>query len=137
MPPPLGPRISLSFRFSLPYTTGHVRSYTPRAHAAAATAVLAHHPRRNGRHRVGFLDILLVTGDAYAGSSFLRRACSAAGWSDTATAWASWPSRAGRTRGRASPTSPAWADPRLFTGVSAGALDSMLAHYGVPQKTPR
>ena len=42
--------------------------------------------------------------------------CSAAGWSDTATAWASWPSRAGRTRGRASPTSPAWAAPACSPG---------------------
>ena len=65
MPPPLGPRISLSFRFSLPYTTGHVRSYTPRAHAAAATAVLA--TTRAEMDAIGWdsLDILLVTGDAY------------------------------------------------------------------------
>ena len=71
------------------------------------------------------LDVLLVTGDAYVdhpsfGTALIGRCLEAAGYRVGIVAQPRWDtpddvSRMGR--------------PRLFAGVSAGALDSMLAHY--------
>ena len=71
------------------------------------------------------LDILLITGDAYVdhpsfGAALLGRVLEAAGYRVGIIAQPRWDtpedfSRLGR--------------PRLFAGITAGALDSMLAHY--------
>jgi len=71
------------------------------------------------------LDILLVSGDAYVdhpsfGSALLGRWLCAAGFRVGIVAQPRWDSPADIMKmGR----------PRLFVGVTAGALDSMLAHY--------
>ena len=71
------------------------------------------------------LDVLLVTGDAYVdhpsfGAALLGRWLSAKGYRVGIVAQPGWddPSDVARL-GR----------PRLFAGVTAGAVDSMLAHY--------
>ncbi|MBI5239983.1 MAG: YgiQ family radical SAM protein [Elusimicrobia bacterium] len=71
------------------------------------------------------LDILLVSGDAYVdhpsfGSALLGRWLAAQGWRVGIAAQPRWETTEDVARmGR----------PRLFAGASAGALDSMLAHY--------
>ncbi|MBF0530627.1 MAG: hypothetical protein HQK55_15450 [Deltaproteobacteria bacterium] len=71
------------------------------------------------------IDILLVTGDAYVdhpafGAALLGRWLSAHGWRVGLAAQPRWDRPDDLLRlGR----------PRLFTGVTSGALDSMLAHY--------
>ena len=126
---PAGPRISLSFRFSLPYTTRHVRSYTPARTPLPQPPSCPTTPRRNGRHPGGIpANILLVTGDACVdhpsfGVPLLGRWLVGHGYRVGIVAQPRW-----KDEGRASPTSPAWAALALFAGVGAGALDSMLAH---------
>ncbi len=71
------------------------------------------------------LDILLVTGDAYVdhpsfGAALLGRWLCSHGWRVGIDAQPDW-------RGENALT--AMGRPRLFVGVTAGALDSMLAHY--------
>lgn len=71
------------------------------------------------------LDILLITGDAYVdhpsfGAALLGRVLEAAGYRVGIIAQPRWDTPEDFTRlGR----------PRLFAGITAGALDSMLAHY--------
>jgi uncharacterized radical SAM protein YgiQ len=71
------------------------------------------------------LDILLVTGDAYVdhpsfGAALLGRWLCSHGWRVGIVAQPDW---------REEETLTAMGRPRLFVGVTAGALDSMLAHY--------
>jgi uncharacterized radical SAM protein YgiQ len=76
------------------------------------------------------LDVLLVTGDAYVdhpafGAALLGRWLAAHGWRVGIVAQPRWDSTRDVERlGR----------PRLFAGVTAGALDSMLAHYTAIRK---
>ena len=71
------------------------------------------------------LDVLLVTGDAYVdhpsfGAAMIGRVLEDAGYRVGIIAQPRWDRPDDFTRlGR----------PRLFAGVTAGALDSMLAHY--------
>ncbi|MBN2337856.1 MAG: YgiQ family radical SAM protein [Acidobacteria bacterium] len=71
------------------------------------------------------LDVLLVTGDAYVdhpsfGAAVVGRVLEAEGWRVGVVAQPDWADPASLTvMGR----------PRLFCGVTAGNLDSMLAHY--------
>ncbi|MGE4299245.1 MAG: YgiQ family radical SAM protein [Desulfovibrionaceae bacterium] len=71
------------------------------------------------------LDVLLVTGDAYVdhpsfGAPLLGRLLHSRGWRVGIVAQPDW---------RAPACLAAMGRPRLFVGVTAGALDSMLAHY--------
>ena len=73
----------------------------------------------------GELDVLIVTGDAYVdhpafGAALVGRRLVACGHRVGIVAQPAWRTTADVARmGR----------PRLFAGVTAGALDSMLAHY--------
>ena len=79
------------------------------------------------------LDVLLVTGDAYVdhpafGAALLGRLLESRGFRVGIVAQPRWDSPADVARlGR----------PRLFAGVTAGALDSMLAHYTAFRKLRR
>jgi uncharacterized radical SAM protein YgiQ len=78
------------------------------------------------------LDVLLVTGDAYVdhpsfGAAVIGRVLEAQGWRVGIVAQPDWRSTADVLRlGR----------PRLFVGVTAGAMDSMVNHY-TAHKRPR
>ena len=75
------------------------------------------------------LDVLLVTGDAYVdhpsfGAALLGRWLCSHGWRVGVVAQPDWRAEDAHEQARA-----AMGRPRLFVGVTAGALDSMLAHY--------
>ena len=86
--------------------------------------------RRDGLSQ---LDVIIVTGDAYVdhpsfGAAMIGRALQAAGFSVGIIAQPDWRTAAAFGRlGR----------PRLFFGVTAGNVDSMLAHYTVARKLRR
>ena len=86
--------------------------------------------RRDGLSQ---LDAIIVTGDAYVdhpafGAAMIARALQAEGFSVGVIAQPDWRSPdAFRRLGR----------PRLFFGVTAGNVDSMLAHYTVARKLRR
>jgi uncharacterized radical SAM protein YgiQ len=78
------------------------------------------------------LDVLLVTGDAYVdhpsfGAAVIGRVLEAQGWRVGVVAQPEWRTPADVSRlGR----------PRLFVGITAGAMDSMVNHY-TAHKRPR
>lgn len=72
------------------------------------------------------LDVLLVSGDAYVGSSRLRHGAS---WALAGVARVQGGRCGPAPLGHRRMISCAMGRPRLFVGVTAGAVDSMLAHY--------
>jgi len=71
------------------------------------------------------VDVLLVSGDAYVdppafGAALIGRVLAAAGYRVAILAQPDW---------RSKEPFLAFGRPRLFVGISAGCLDSMLAHY--------
>jgi uncharacterized radical SAM protein YgiQ len=84
------------------------------------------------------LDVLLITGDAYVdhpsfGAALLGRWLVANGYRTGIVAQPRWDDTGkggeGASRSGTAPDIAAMGRPRLFAGVTAGALDSMLAHY--------
>ncbi len=90
---------------------------------------------REEMDRLGWdaLDVLLITGDAYVdhpsfGAALIGRFLLASGWRVGIVAQPRWDTTADIARlGR----------PRLFAGITAGAQDSMLAHYTAFRKLRR
>jgi len=85
------------------------------------------------------LDVLLITGDAYVdhpacGVALLGRWLVAHGYRTGIVAQPAWKDAGG---GRGPASLACMGRPRLFAGVSAGALDSMLAHYTAFRKIRR
>jgi len=79
------------------------------------------------------LDVLIVTGDAYVdhpafGAAVIGRVLEAAGFRVGIVAQADWKNPASFT---------AMGRPRLFVGVTAGAMDSMVANYTANKKKRR
>jgi len=98
------------------------RAKPPAAGPAAFLPTSADELRARG---VGALDVLLVTGDAYVdhpsfGAAVIGRVLEAQGYAVGIVAQPDWRSTADVLRmGR----------PRLFVGITSGAMDSMVNHY--------